>query len=211
MSGVSPSRSMDGIVDTKTSALMLPPTVISNIAIATICSLPAWAAASDFRLLSKDMRHGESLAMAQVFDGFGCAGSNRSPALQWSSPPVGTKSFAITMYDPDAPTGSGWWHWIVYNIPGDVDVLAEGAGAIGGAALPREARMGRNDFGAHAYGGACPPPGDRAHRYLFSLHALKIEKIELPQDASAAMIGFMINSNSLSTLRITTTYGRPAR
>jgi Raf kinase inhibitor-like YbhB/YbcL family protein len=115
------------------------------------------------------------------------------------------------MYDPDAPTGSGWWHWLVYNIPGNVDVLAEGAGAIGGAALPREARMGRNDFGAHAYGGACPPPGVRAHRYLFSLHALKVEKIELPHDASAAMIGFMINSNSLATLRITTTYGRPAR
>ena len=149
--------------------------------------------------------------MAQVFDRFGCAGSNRSPALRWTSPPVGTKSFAITMYDPDAPTGSGWWHWLVYNIPGNVNVLAEGAGAIGGAALPREARMGRNDFGAHAYGGACPPPGDRAHRYLLSLHALKIEKIELPQDASAAMIGFMINSNSLATVRITTTYGRPAR
>ena len=202
---------MDGIVDTETSALMLPSTVISNIAIATICSLPALATASDFRLLSEDMRHGESLAMAQVFDGFGCAGSNRSPSLRWSSPPVGTKSFAITMYDPDAPTGSGWWHWLVYNIPGNVNVLAEGAGAIGGAALPREARMGCNDFGAYAYGGACPPPGDRAHRYLLSLHALKVEKIELPHDASAAMIGFMINSNSLATLRITTTYGRPAR
>lgn len=190
---------------------MITSRVISTLALSTLCSLPAEATASDFRLHSDDVRQGESLALAQVFDGFGCTGSNRSPALRWYSPPAGTRSFAVTMYDPDAPTGSGWWHWLVYNIPGHVNILAEGAGAAGGAALPRDARMGRNDFGAHAYGGACPPPGDRAHRYLLAVHALKIEKLELPPDASAAMIGFMINSNSLATVRVMATYGRPAR
>jgi Raf kinase inhibitor-like YbhB/YbcL family protein len=115
------------------------------------------------------------------------------------------------MYDPDAPTGSGWWHWLVYNIPGGDNAIAEGAGAQDGAALPQGAKMGRNDFGAYAYGGACPPPGSRAHRYLFSVHALKVEKIDLPVDSSAAMIGFMINSNSLATARIVATFERPAR
>lgn len=184
---------------------------IRTIAFVAFSWLPVFAAAGDFRLNSEHLRHGERLAMAQVFDGFGCTGSNRSPVLRWSSAPAGTKSFAITMYDPDAPTGSGWWHWLVYNIPGGENVIAEGAGALDGAALPQGAKMGRNDFGAYAYGGACPPPGSRAHRYLFSVHALKVEKIELPVDASAAMIGFMINSNSLATARIVATFRRPAR
>jgi len=115
------------------------------------------------------------------------------------------------MYDPDAPTGSGWWHWLVYNVPAATTEVTSGAGASGGGSLPQGARMGRNDFGAYAYGGPCPPPGRRAHRYLFSVHALKIEKLDLPVDASAAMIGFMINSNSIASARLVATFERPVR
>ena len=184
---------------------------VRTIASATLVFLPILATAGDFALQSEDLRHGEGLALAQVYDGFGCTGSNRSPILRWNFPPAGAKSFAVTVYDPDAPTGSGWWHWLVYNIPSETNVLVGGAGALGGLGLPRGAIMGRNDFGAHAYGGACPPPGHRAHRYLFAVHALKVEKIELPADASAAMIGFMINSNTIAMARILTTFGRPLR
>jgi Raf kinase inhibitor-like YbhB/YbcL family protein len=184
---------------------------IRTIAFATLACLPILATAGDFVLQSEDLRQGESLASAQVYDGFGCTGSNRSPILRWSFAPAGTKSFAVTVYDPDAPTGSGWWHWLVYNIPSETNILVGGAGTLGGHGLPRGAIMGRNDFGANAYGGACPPPGHRAHRYLFAVHALKVERINLPTDASAAMIGFMINSNSIATARILATFGRPSR
>lgn len=132
---------------------------------------------------------GEKLNDKHVFNGFGYSGENESPELRWSGAPIDTKSFAITLYDPDAPTGSGWWHWVVYNIPANVTSLPGGAGADGGKSLPEGAAMGRNDFGLKAYGGACPPPG-KQHRYLFTVHALMIEKIEVPEDASPALIGF---------------------
>ena len=139
------------------------------------------------------------LTDAQVFKGFGCEGKNVSPALKWSGAPSGTKSYAVTVYDPDAPTGSGWWHWVVYNIPATATELPEGAGAADGkGALPAGAVQGKTDFGSAGFGGACPPPGDKPHRYIFTVYALKTDKIDVPADASAALIGFMINANKLA-------------
>ncbi|MCK6423247.1 MAG: YbhB/YbcL family Raf kinase inhibitor-like protein [Aquabacterium sp.] len=148
------------------------------------------------------------LTEAQVFKGFGCEGRNLSPALKWSGAPQGTKSFALTVYDPDAPTGSGWWHWVVYNLPADVSELPEGAGAPDGKGLPAGTAQGRTDFGAPGFGGACPPKGDKPHRYIFTLYALKTDKLELPADATAALVGFMIHANQLGKTSFQARYGR---
>lgn len=167
---------------------------------------PAWA--SDFTLTSPEITTGSQLPAKQVFNGFGCTGENRSPALTWSGAPVDTKSFAVTVYDPDAPTGSGWWHWVVINIPANVGELQAGAGDADGKQLPPGARQGRTDFGTAAYGGACPPPGDPAHRYVFTVHALKVEKLDPPADASAALIGFMLHSAEIAKTSLTAYYAR---
>ncbi|MFO0583730.1 MAG: YbhB/YbcL family Raf kinase inhibitor-like protein [Anaeromyxobacter sp.] len=146
------------------------------------------------------------LADEQVFNGFGCSGGNVSPELSWTGAPKDAKSFVVTAYDPDAPTGSGWWHWVVYDIPAGTTSLAKGAGS-GKAALPEGAKQGRTDFGAPGFGGACPPPG-KPHRYVFTVYALKADKLEVPADASPAMIGFMTRANALASGSITATYGR---
>lgn len=179
---------------------------ISAILIICLASTPAYA--GDFTLNSPTIQPGAFLTAAQVFNGFGCSGQNQSPALEWSASPKGTKSFAITVYDPDAPTGSGWWHWIVYNIPANVRELAAGAGDPSGKLLPPGAVQGPSDYGTHAFGGACPPQGDKPHRYIFTVYALKVEKIEAPADARAALICFMINANALGKASFTARYGR---
>ena len=127
------------------------------------------------------------------------------PALDRS--PAGTKGFALTVYDPDAPTGSGWWHWVVFNIPAAVNRLPEGAGSKGGH-LPDGAVQSRTDFGAPGYGGACPPEGHGNHRYIFTVHALDVEKLDLPPESSAAMVGFMVNAHTLGKASFTAVYGR---
>lgn len=164
--------------------------------------------ADNFLLTSPTIKPGTTLTEEQVFNGFGCTGKNQSPALKWTPGPKGTKSYAVTLYDPDAPTGSGWWHWVVYNIPANVTDLAAGAGDTTGKLLPAGAIQGRTDYGSHEFGGACPPPGAKPHRYIFTVHALKTEKIDVPADASAALIGFMINANSLGKASFTAKYGR---
>ena len=164
--------------------------------------------AAGFTLSSPTIKPGSMLTDAQVFKGFGCEGKNISPALKWSGAPKDTKSFALTVYDPDAPTGSGWWHWVVYNIPASATELPEGAGAADGKAMPAGAVQGRTDFGTAGFGGACPPPGDKPHRYIFTVHALKTEKIDAPADASAALVGFMINANRIGKASFEAKYGR---
>ncbi|HEX5125416.1 MAG TPA: YbhB/YbcL family Raf kinase inhibitor-like protein [Rhodocyclaceae bacterium] len=159
-----------------------------------------------FDLVSSDIKAGAKMPAAQEFNSFGCKGDNLSPSLAWQNPPVGTQSFAITMFDPDAPTGSGWWHWIVYDIPASANSLP--SGIITKNPLPDGAKQGRNDFGGRGYGGACPPVGDKPHHYRFTVFALKVPKLDVPEDASGALIGFMLNTNSLGTASFVTLYGR---
>ena len=166
------------------------------------------AHAASFTLSSPTIKPGSMLTEAQVFKGFGCEGKNTSPALKWSGAPSGTKSYAVTVYDPDAPTGSGWWHWVVYNIPASATELPEGAGGADGKGLPAGTAQGRTDFGSAGFGGACPPKGDKPHRYIFTVHALKTDKIEVPADASAALVGFMLNANRLAKASFEARYGR---
>jgi Raf kinase inhibitor-like YbhB/YbcL family protein len=166
------------------------------------------ASAGDFKLSSPTIKPNSVLSQNQVFNGFGCTGKNISPALKWSNPPKGTKSFAINLFDPDAPTGSGFWHWVVYNIPANVSELPEGAGDAAGSLLPKGTIQGRTDFGSHSFGGACPPLGDKPHRYIFTIHALKVGKIDAPKDASAALIGFMVNANQIGQASFTAKFSR---
>ena len=179
-----------------------------NLLAALILLAGAQAQAAGFTLTSPTIKPGSMLTEAQVFKGFGCEGKNTSPALNWSGAPSGTKSYAVTVYDPDAPTGSGWWHWVVYNIPASATELPEGAGATDGKGLPAGAMQGRTDFGSAGFGGACPPKGDKPHRYIFTVHALKTDKIEVPADASAALVGFMLNANRLAKASFEARYGR---
>jgi Raf kinase inhibitor-like YbhB/YbcL family protein len=179
-----------------------------SLALATVFGATAFgAAAADFKLTSPTIKPGSMLTEAQVFNGFGCTGKNVSPALKWSGAPAGTKSFALTVYDPDAPTGSGWWHWVVYNIPAAATELSEGAGAADSKGLPVGSAQGKTDFGAPGFGGACPPPG-KPHRYIFTVYALKTDKLDIPAEGTAALVGFMINANKLGAASFTAKYGR---
>jgi Raf kinase inhibitor-like YbhB/YbcL family protein len=158
-----------------------------------------------FRLWSNDLKEDGPMPEAQVFNGMGYTGGNRSPHLAWEGAPAGTKSFVLTVYDPDAPTGSGWWHWVVANIPATAKELPADSGS--GKGLPAGALETRTDFGAPGYGGAAPPPGP-SHRYIFTLHALKVERIDVTDQSSAALVGFMTNMNSLGKATLTVTYGK---
>ncbi len=182
---------------------------VLRLAVMLLFCSASWAPAADsFKLVSPDIKPGDVLTIEQVFNGFGCSGENISPALKWSGVPAGTKSFALTVYDPDAPTGSGWWHWVVYNIPATCREVTKGAGAVASSSLPQGAIQGRTDFGTAGFGGACPPTGDKPHRYIFTIFALKVEKLEVPTNATAALIGFMVNGNKLAQASFTATYGR---
>jgi Raf kinase inhibitor-like YbhB/YbcL family protein len=177
------------------------------VALALLALASPALAGGKLTLTSADVKPNAKLTDQQVFNGFGCSGANVSPQLAWKNAPADTKSFVVTVYDPDAPTGSGWWHWVVYDIPATATELAQGAGS-GKAPLPEGALQGRTDFGAPGFGGACPPPGDKPHRYIFTVYALKVPKLEVPPDASPAMIGFMTRANSLGSATFTATYGR---
>jgi len=162
--------------------------------------------AQTFTLQSSDV--GGQATELQVYDGFGCNGRNQSPQLSWTSPPAGTKSFAITMHDPDAPTGSGWWHWMVYDIPATVADLPSGAGTPGRGGMPTGAKQGLTDFGTTGYGGPCPPIGHGLHRYIITVHALGIEKLDVNERAGPAMIGYNINANTIGKASIIFHHGR---
>jgi len=167
----------------------------------------AQSTAGKFTVTSTNISPGGKIADAQVYNSFGCKGGNVSPELSWSSAPAGTKSFAILMHDPDAPTGSGWWHWVVYNIPANVSSLPAGAGDPKKSLLPSGALQGRTDFGDPGYGGPCPPPG-KPHRYYVRVYALKVEKLEVPADATAAFVAFSVRMHALATAELMGTYGR---
>lgn len=192
-----------------------------TIALGMAASIAVHAQTPAFTLSSPDLSSGR-FDNQFVLNGFGCKGQNVSPALQWKNVPAGTKSLALQVYDPDAPTGSGFWHWAVYNIPADTTGLARGAGN-NAAALPAGAFGGQTDFadtgatgGNGNYGGPCPPEGDKPHRYIFTLFALAVPQVEVaggvPKSGSAGLYGFVLNKGVgpalLGKASFTATYGR---
>ena len=163
------------------------------------------AQAADFKVLSNSQVNG-SFPNAQFASVMGCTGKNLSPHLAWQGAPQGTKSYVVTMFDPDAPTGSGWWHWVVANIPASVNELREGAGSDGGA-MPQGALAVRGDSGMPGYAGICPPPG-QTHNYVVTVHALKVKKLDLPAHVTPAMLGFITSTVSLGKATLTIAGGR---
>ena len=175
------------------------------LTILAILSLPLSALASEFKVEVPAFDDG-TLKPAQFAGVMGCTGGNVSPVVQWSGAPEGTKSFMVTLYDKDAPTGSGFWHWVVVDIPADASSLKEGAGN-DSAALPDGARMTNTDMSAPGFLGACPPPGE-THEYRITVKALKVAKLELPANASPALVGFISNMNKLAEASVVAEGGR---
>ena len=162
--------------------------------------------AQTLQLSSPDIAEGATLTLAQVADSFGCSGKNLSPALQWTGVPKEAKSLVLTVYDPDAPTGSGFWHWAVYNLPASATGLPAGGGAPD-AKLPVGAAVQKHDGGIRGFIGACPPPGDTPHRYIYTLYALD-SSLDLPADATPAVLGFSLNGKVLASGQLTASYGQ---
>jgi Raf kinase inhibitor-like YbhB/YbcL family protein len=159
-----------------------------------------------FTLTSADVAHGEMMGDKQVYNSFGMSGENLSPQLSWSGFPAQTKSFAVTCYDPDAPTGSGFWHWLVIDIPASVTSLEAGAGT-GAGTLPEGAFHVRNDYGTKDFGGAAPPQGDEPHRYVFAVHALDVDKLGIDSDVSPAIAGFNLRYHTIARAVLIPVYG----
>jgi len=162
------------------------------------------AAAAPFSLTSTSFKAGGNIEQKNAGNIMGCTGESKSPALEWKNPPPGTKSFALLVHDPDAPTGgAGFWHWIVYNIPGDATSLPEGG------PLPKGAVEGNTDMGKPGYIGPCPPPGPK-HHYNFMLYPLKVDKLDVPPGATASYVGFNAGANVIGKpAKLTAVYARP--
>jgi Raf kinase inhibitor-like YbhB/YbcL family protein len=174
-------------------------------ALTCAATVPAFA----FELASPDIAAGQPIAMAHVFNGFGCTGQNISPALNWKNAPAGTKSFAVMVHDPDAPTGgAGFWHWAVVNVPASASALPRNAGTGDSANMPAGARQINTDFGAPGWGGPCPPTGNKPHRYNITVYALGVEKLDLPTNATASLTGFMVNGNAIGKATLQGVFGR---
>lgn len=173
---------------------------------ALLIAVPSYA--MDFMVTSPVVKEKGTVGMEQVFNGFGCTGGNVSPELNWTGAPKDTKSFAVTVYDPDAPTGSGWWHWVIFNIPATVNKLPADAGKPDGGLAPKGSVQSRTDYGVPGYGGPCPPAGAKPHHYIFTVFALKVDQLPLKEDSSGALVGFYLNANALDKAVMTATYGR---
>lgn len=205
-------RESEGLDVIRTSASGVCNRLATLASLAVACLLSACGGGNNngnFELWSTDLNGAGQIQAAQVFNGFGCTGGNQSPALSWRNAPGDTQSFLITVYDPDAPTGSGFWHWAVMDLPATTSSLPTNAGAANGASLPKGAIQGYNDFGTSAYGGPCPPVGDPAHRYVFTLYAMKIPTAGLTAGAPGALVSFVAKANSIASTSFTATYGRP--
>lgn len=161
-----------------------------------------------FTVTSEDIVDGQQAPMPQVSGIFGAGGNDVSPQLSWSGFPPETKSFAVTMYDPDAPTASGFWHWAVVNIPAEVTSLPSDTGDESGAKLPAGAFHLKNDGGLVRYIGAVPPEGHGKHRYYIAVHALDVEKLDIPPEATPAFLGFTMFSHTLARATIMMWYER---
>jgi len=174
-----------------------------------LASSLAPAQSPSFSLVSPDFGPKLPMAASHTLNGYGCTGQNRSPALEWRGAPKGTKSFAITMFDMDEHgSPSGWWHWVVYNVPGTTSRLPENAGAINSSELPTGAVQGRTDLGQDAYHGPCPGKGEPPHRYLITIYALSVEKLAVPAEASGAMVTWTAHDYTLAKATLTARWGR---
>lgn len=157
--------------------------------------------------LSSNNLGGQATQVAE-FNGFGCTGKNQSPQLSWKNAPEGTQSFAITMYDPDAPTGSGWWHWLVFDIPPNINKIAPNAGNSNANLMPEGAIQSITDYGAYGYGGPCPPEGHGIHQYIITVYALKTKTLGLAKETNPAVVGYYLWNNTLAKASIVTYYKR---
>jgi Raf kinase inhibitor-like YbhB/YbcL family protein len=175
---------------------------------AALCLATLTASAAEFTIGIPDLYNGSTIPMVHVFNQDGCSGGNQSPALSWSGEPAGTQSFAVTVFDADAPTGRGWWHWAVFNIPANLHSLPENTGAADSAQLPSGAVQGRNDFGLPGYSGPCPPVGNPPHRYFVTVYAVKVPKLPLDSQSSDALVGSVLRANALATAQTMGRYGR---
>jgi hypothetical protein len=175
------------------------------LSLQAVAGFASASAANAMTLSSPDIKSGGKIADEQVFNGWDCTGRNVSPALAWSGAPKGTKSFAVSVYDPDAPTGSGFWHWWVANLPADTTGLPKGAGS--GTGLSAGAVQMRNDFSATGYGGPCPPKGT-PHHYQITVYALDVDKLDIDKDASPAFVGFNVHAHTLAKATLIGLYGR---
>ena len=183
---------------------MIAQALAVSVAMATLASV---GAARAMTLTSPDIEPGAPISDEQAVNAFGCPGKNVSPALSWSGAPADAKSFALTLFDPDAP-GGGFWHWAIFNIPADVSSLPKGAGDPRGAAAPKGATQSRSDFGAPGYGGPCPPKGDKPHRYQFTVYAVDVDKLDADERASAAAVGRALKLHTLAKATLIGLYGR---
>lgn len=183
--------------------------ILKFLAVSTVLAaltLPT-ALAAGFELDSPEIAEGAVVPMGQVFDGAGCSGGNMSPALAWKDAPAGTRSFAVTVYDPDAPTGHGFYHWAVFDIPANVAALPENAGDPAANLMPQGAVQLRNGFGGYGYGGPCPPPGDPSHRYVFTVYALDVAALGgLDAGSPAARLDARLQSHILAAARLVAKY-----
>ena len=159
-----------------------------------------------FTLKSNEI--GGQMTTKQVFNGFGCTGDNISPALSWQNAPAGTKSFAVMMYDPDAPTGSGWWHWVVFDIPAQASALKTNAGNPEARLAPVGAIQSITDYGKKGFGGPCPPEGHGFHQYIITVYALDVDKLGLDSNTNAAVAGYYINNHTLAKSSIVAYFKR---
>lgn len=170
------------------------------------CIISLNSSAQTFTLKSKDI--GGQATMKQVLNGSGCSGENISPQLYWENPPKDVKSYAITMHDENAPTGSGWWHWVVFDIPAAVNELKTGAGNPSNNLMPVNSIQSVTDFGKPGYGGPCPPEGHGIHKYTITIYALKVDKLGLDQNAIPPKVGFYLNNNVIEKASIVMYYKR---
>jgi hypothetical protein len=171
----------------------------------------AWGAEPSFTLSSPDLPPGKPIAEQFTANAFGCHGPNQSPALKWSNPPAGTKSFAVTMFDPYRPPISGWWHWVVYDIPATTTQLPHNAGLPGDPGMPQGAQQGKPDGEApeaHYYG-PCPDVGDPPHHYTITVYALSVEHLKVPPTSTAANIDYEISTKTLAKSTIVRLFSRP--